>query len=159
MKKIIFICLVLPMLFVYGFKSMYVQTTDSPQSCDQKQVKSMMQPMLPPFIVDGFKLTKIMFKNKPQVKEVEIPLFYGENYRIIFLTSQLPLGIGISIYNKAHSAKKRTLMFSSKDVPKSDTLRFETDRAKDFFVEYEIPATDSMRSGCVAFMLGYEEAQ
>ena len=157
MKKIIVI-LIIAAALGYGFKSINRQTPNA-GGCDQKAVKTILEPLIKPFVVDGFKLTKILYKNKPQVKEVEIPLFLGENYRIIFLTSELPIGIDINIYNKASSARKRSLLFSSKDAPKSDTLKFETDRAKNFFVEYNIPATDSIKSGCVTFMLGYEETE
>ena len=158
MKKIIFASFTLIVLLFLGFKSADLPSGNV-ANCDQNEIKKMLAPLLKPFIADGFKTTKIMFKKQPQKKEVEIPLYFGENYRIIFLTSQLPMDIGISIYNKSATSKKRTLLFSSKDVPKAEVLKFATDRAKDFYVEYDIPATDSIKSGCVSFMIGYESTE
>ena len=157
MKKIIYISFALISVF-FVFICADLPTSEN-ANCDQKEVKTILEPLVKPFIPDGFKLTKILFRKQPQKKEVEIPLYFGENYRIIFLTSKMPTNIGINIYNKASTAKKRTLLFSNKDLPKTETLKFETDRAKDFFVEYDIPATDSMSSGCVSFMIGYEATE
>ena len=160
MKKIIIPSLFVLVILIYGFKSMHFQNANPAlQHCDMNATKAQLTPLIKPYVIDGFKLTKIMFKNKPQKKEVEIPLFYGESYRIVFLTNELPLDVDINIYNKANTARKRTLFYSSKDAPKSDTLTFETDRAKEFFIEYDIPATDTMKSGCVSFMIGYMEEE
>lgn len=159
MKKIIFAGITLFVLILFGFKSITLPANNSASNCDPKELKKSFEPLLKPFIADGFKTTKILFKKQAQKKEVEIPLYYGENYRIVFLTSQMPANFDINIYNKANTARKRKLLYSSKDVPKSDVLQFETDQAKAFFIEYDIPVLDTIKSACVSFILGYEEVR
>lgn len=152
-KTILSLVLIAAIAGVYGFKS-FMQ----PKACNPTALKKMLGEMLgEEFIPDGLKLTKITYKPKPQKKLVEIPLYMGEYYKIIFYTAELPQDIDIDIYNKPESSKRRKLLFSSKESSKNNenTYVFETDRADNFYIEYSIPGTDTIKSGCISFMLGY----
>jgi len=156
-KKISNSVIVLIFIFSLGSVSVNAQAARG-SSCNLKQVKVKLKPIVAPFIPDGFKLTRITFKKKPQKKLVEIPLFYGENYRIIFSTVGLPRDIGIKIFNKRAQARKRVILFDSESATKNgDIYKFEANKVKNFYVEYDIPASDSIMSGCISFMLGYED--
>lgn len=127
-------------------------------SCNAKALKERTKEYLDPFKYDSSELTRIMYKNKESVKEVELPLFIGEKYKIVFNIEALPKPIEINVYNKDKEAKKRTLLFSSKDQPKDQKqFSFEYSKARHVFVDYTIPKTDTASMvGCVVLMLGYK---
>jgi hypothetical protein len=132
------------------------QNGDAP--CDQKTLKDKAKKTLDPYKYDLAKVTRIMYKEKPTMKEIEVPLFIGEKYRLVFNTEALPKNVIINLYNRDKESSKRKLMFSSKDAG-ADKKEFSFDYsfANKIFIDYDIPAGDSSAtSGCVVFMLGYK---
>ena|ERR1700739_4494121 len=110
------------------------------------------------YTYDMSKLTQIQYKTKPSLKELEVPLFIGEKYKLVFNTEAMPKPIVISVYNRDKESKKRKLLFTTKDAP-ADKKQFVFDLsvARKAFIDYEIPAGDSTASGgCLVFMLGYK---
>ena len=127
--------------------------------CKSTTTKKKCKKALSPYKYDASKLTRITLKNKPQMKELEIPLYFGEKYRFVFGTEGLPQPIDINIYNKKFEAKKRSLLWSSKQFPKSQKVfTWEPKSSKKLYITYDIPVTkDSLKKGCVVFLLGYAE--
>lgn len=131
------------------------QGGDAP--CDQKVLKDKAKKTLEPYKYDVAKVTRIMYKDKPTMKEIEVPLFIGEKYRLVFNSEALPKNIIINLFNRDKDSAKRKLMFSSKDSPDKREFSFDYSFANKIFIDYEIPAGDSSAaSGCVVFMLGYK---
>ena len=127
-------------------------------TCDAKALTEKTQVQLKPYIYDMSKLTHIGYKEKEWLKELEVPLFIGEKYRLVFNTESLTKQIVISIYNRAKDSKKRKLLFTTKDAP-ADKREFVFDyaMARQAFINYEIPAGDpTVSGGCLVFMLGYK---
>ncbi len=153
MKKAYFISLV-GLLFLFGFTT--IQTTDS---CDKKSMTASCKKKLDQYKYDSQKFTKIIFTKKAQQLEVEVPIFIGEKYRLVFNTSGLPKNVKINIYTKDKEAKKREAIFSTKDA-KADEKEFVFDapRARKMFVDYDVPAdsTNAKLTGCMIFMVGYK---
>ena len=130
--------------------------SDTP--CDVKTLKEKAKKQLEPYTYDMSKLTHITYKAKPWLKEIEVTLFIGEKYRLVFNTEALPKQIVISIYNRDKESKKRKLLFTTKDAgADKKEFSFDVSMARKAFVDYEIPAGDSTTSGgCLVFMLGYK---
>lgn len=129
----------------------------SDESCNAKALKENAKQTLDPYQYDMSKLTRIMYKAKPMLKEVEVPLFIGEKYRLVFNTEALPKPVVINIYNRDKDNSKRKLLFSSKDQGGKKSFSFDYSFARKVYVDYEIPAGDSlMNGGCLVFMLGYK---
>ncbi|MFL5762918.1 MAG: hypothetical protein ACJ77K_03180 [Bacteroidia bacterium] len=153
MKKAFYISLV-GMIFIFGFTT--IQTGDN---CDKKTLTANCKKKLDPFKYDSQKFTKINYTKKAQNLEVEVPIFIGEKYRLVFNTSALPKGIRINVYTKDKEAKKRDAIYSNKDA-KADEKEFVFDapRARKMFVDYDVPADSSGQktSGCMIFMVGYK---
>ncbi|GIV27398.1 MAG: hypothetical protein QXO21_05615 [Candidatus Anstonellales archaeon] len=129
------------------------------ETCDQRILKENARKELGEYKYDLSKLTKITYKNKPQLKETEVVLFLGEKYKLIFNTEALSKPIIVNLYNKDKDSKKRKLLFSSKDLPPDKKIfSFEYSFARRIYIDYEIPAdsTNQNLSGCVFFMLGYK---
>ena len=126
--------------------------------CNVKALKEKAENLLDPYKYDSSELTKIIYKKLESVKEVEVPLFIGEKYKVIFVTEALPKAVEIQIYNKDKESKNRKLLFSSKDAgaDKKD-ISFDISMARHIFIDYVVPPVEiGSYSGCVVFAVGYK---
>ncbi|HRG00206.1 MAG TPA: hypothetical protein PKZ75_03755 [Bacteroidia bacterium] len=126
--------------------------------CNAKELKEKAKNLLEPYKYDSSELTRIMYKKKESVKEVEVPLFIGEKYRIAFELEALPKQVEVQIYNKDKESKNRKLLFSSKDLAADKKeFYFEVSKVRHVYVDYVIPPTEEgSYSGCAVFMVGYK---
>ena len=145
----------LSLLIVFGLMSF---EGSDPILCDAKILKEKAEDLLNPFKYDSSELTRILYKNTESVKEVEVPLFIGEKYKIVFVTEALPKGVEIQIYNKDKESKNRKLLFSYKDASsEKENIQFEISKSRHVFVDYIIPPVEEGSfSGCVVFAVGYK---
>ena len=124
--------------------------------CNAKELKDKASLLLDPYKYDSSELTKIIYKTKESVKEVEVPLFIGEKYRFVFELEALPKHVEVQIYNKDKDAKNRKLLFSSKDMGDKKEFEFDVTRVRTVYIDYIIPvAEEGAQTGCAVFMLGY----
>ena len=126
--------------------------------CNVKALKEKAENLLDPYKYDSSELTKIIYKKQESVKEVEVPLFIGEKYKVIFVTEALPKAVEIQIYNKDKESKNRKLLFSSKDAgsDKKD-ISFDISMVRHIFIDYVVPPVEiGSYSGCVVFAVGYK---
>lgn len=125
--------------------------------CNSKELKEKAKASLEPFKYDSAELTRITYKKKESVKEVEVPLFIGEKYRIVFEMEALPKQVEVQIYNKDKESKKRKLLFSSKDMGDKKEFLFEISKIRHIYVDYIVPPTEEgSYNGCAVFMVGYK---
>lgn len=149
MKKIFSIGFI-GLLFAYGFTTM--PPSDNP---DKKAITASCKKKIEPFKYDSQKFTKINFTKKAQQLEVEVPVFIGEKYRLVFNTTDLPKPVKISVYTKDKEAKKREPIFTSNSADEKEFL-FDVPRVRKMYVDYDVPADSSAASGFVVFMMGYK---
>ena len=153
MKKTFYISLV-GLVFIFGFTT--IQTADN---CDKKAMTASCKKKLDTFKYDSQKFTKINFTKKVQQLEVEVPIFIGEKYRLVFNTSGLPKGIKINVFTKDKDSKKRESIYDNKAAKAGeDVLVFDAPRARKMFVDYDVPtdSTNAKLTGCMIFMVGYK---
>lgn len=145
------------LLLAVAFFTLTAQTSSEVTDyCTSSVTKKKAKQALAPFKYDGSKTTRITFKYVDQRKELEIPLYFGERYRMVFNREGAPQQVDISIYNKSHTQKGRELLWSSKDQPAGDQFVFEPKRARKMYVNYDIPSTnDTIKKGCMVMLLGY----
>jgi len=126
--------------------------------CDAKQLKEKAKEGLDPYKYDSSELTRIMYKTKETVKEVEVPLFIGEKYRFCFNMEALPKAVEIQIYNKSKDSKNRKLLFSSKEGGiDRKVIQFEVSKSRQVYIDYIIPPTETgSYSGCAVVAIGYK---
>lgn len=141
-------------MIVVGFMSF--QTGDV--LCDAKVLKEKAMDMLDVYKYDSSELTRILYKKKESVKEVEVPLFIGEKYRFCFNMEAVPKAVEIQIYNKDKDSKNRKLLFSSKDAgPDKKEIQFEISKSRHVFVDYVVPPVETgSYMGCAVFAVGYK---
>ncbi len=125
--------------------------------CNAKELKDKAKATLEPYKYDSSELTRILYKNKETIKEIEVPLFIGEKYRIIFELEALPKQVEVQIYNKSKESKNRKLLFSSKDKGAAKEFEFEVSKSRQVYIDYVIPPSEEgSYSGCAVFMVGYK---
>jgi len=134
----------------------FIQTSDT---CDTKTLKDNAKAALDPFKYDSGKVTRLYYKKKTQVKEMEVPVFVGEKYRIVFNTEGISRDVSISVYSKDKDSKNRAALYTVKATPAEKIHIYEPKGAKfKFYVDYDLPAvSDSLPpSECLVMMLGYK---
>ncbi len=131
-----------------------------PVECEQKPILANCKKELSPYTYDSSEITKIKATDSSQVKEIRVPLFKGEKYRLTFDISDIPKKneVVVNIFSTATLFGKRKLVFSSKDLPKKqDQFIFEPEKSKPLYVQYKIPGNEKKTpGGCVAFAVGYK---
>ncbi len=128
--------------------------------CDAKTLKEKASKMLNPYKYDSSELTRILYKKKESVKEVEVLLFIGEKYRVVFEMEALPKQVEVRIYNKDKASKNRKMLFSSKDAnADKKEFQFEVSKTRHIYVDYIIPPLEEgSYNGCAVFMVGYKSS-
>ena len=126
--------------------------------CNSKELKEKAKSKLEAYKYDNSELTKIIYKNKETIKEIEVSLFVGEKYRFIFELEALPKQVEVQIYNKSKDAKNRKLLFSSKEIGlNKKEFDFEISKSRHVYVDYVIPPQETgSYSGCAVLMVGYK---
>jgi hypothetical protein len=125
--------------------------------CNAKDLKEKAKNTLEPYKYDSSELTRILYKKKESVKEIEVPLFIGEKYRMVFELEALPKQVEVQIYNKSKDSKNRKLLFSSKSLGDKKEFVFEVSKVRQVYVDYIVPPTEEgSYSGCAVFMVGYK---
>ncbi|PJB15209.1 MAG: hypothetical protein CO118_04600 [Flavobacteriales bacterium CG_4_9_14_3_um_filter_32_8] len=129
------------------------------EECDATALKAELKRELrPDYRYDSSKSTRFTYKEKKQVKEIEIPVFIGEKYRFLFHTGGLSKNIEVKIYNKSITNSKRKLLYEL--VPKEDQFIyvFEPEKSRKMYIEYTIPESKETTpmSSCMIFVLGYQ---
>lgn len=154
MKKIFFISFI-GLLFAYAFTP--IQATDN---VDKNALTASCRKKMDPYKYDSQKFTRINYQKKSQQLEVEIPVFVGEKYRLVFNLTAMPAApIGINVYTKPKESGKREPIFTNKGLsPDEKELVFDAPRLRKLFVDYDVPAdsTDQKLSGYILFMVGYK---
>ena len=125
--------------------------------CNPKALKEKAKNTLEAYKYDSSELTRIMYKNKETIKEVEVPLFIGEKYKMVFELEALPKPVEVQIYNKSKDSKNRKLLFTSKEIGDKKEFTYEVSKTRHVYVNYIIPPSDNASyTGCALFMVGYK---
>ena len=71
------------------------------EECDSIVLKKELKRELrPDYKYDSSKTSRFIFSSKLQIKEIEVPLFMGEDYRFVFNIIRAPKNINIKIIHK-----------------------------------------------------------
>jgi len=131
---------------------------EAADDCDATSLKATLKPFLMPvYKYDSSNITKFTYKSEKQGKEIEVPLFASEKYKLLFNASAAP-GVEIFIYDKPAGKAGRNLLYSSKTKNAKEGLyAFEPEKSAPVYITYIIPETGQVGSnGCVVFLLGYK---
>ena len=113
--------------------------------------------LLNPYYYSSSKVNIITYGSEKSRKEIEVPLFRGEKYRLIFNKTELPKDVEIRIYDKSDEHTGRTPVFTSTKDEEGKMVIYEPKKAKRLYVNYIIPpAEGEEQGGCLVFILGYQ---
>lgn len=150
MKNFKLYSILLASVFMFSFFQ------ETPVECDPKGLKDKAKDKLDPYQYDTGKITRLKHSTKDQIKEVEIPMFIGEKYKLAFNLEALKKTLEVSIYNKDKDSKNRKLLYTNKDKFEKE-FSVEFSRMRHVFVDYTIPAgTNGEDIGCAVFVLGFK---
>lgn len=112
------------------------------EHCDTKTLKDTCKQYLErPYKYDASNVILISFQKKAQLKEIELPMFIGETYKLIFNTYALPPGVEINVYSKDADHKDRKVLFSCNSNGAQKIFFYETEHwHSKLFIDYVIPA-------------------
>ena len=131
-------------------------SSETAVKCNTKALKKEGISLLNPYYYSSSKVSVINYDAKQTRKEIEVPLFKGEKYRMIFNKTELPKDVEIRIYDKSDENEGRSPIFSSNES-KGNMVIYEPNKSKTLYVNYIIPAAEGeMNGGCVVFVLGYQ---
>jgi hypothetical protein len=134
--------------------------------CDTKTLKDSCKNYIDhPYHYDASNIILVTLEKKGQMKEVEIPMFLGESYKLIFNTYALPAGVEIHVYNKDadHSNRKELFTCSSSD-PVRKIYVYDTEHYHSkLYIDYVIPANHNgggdsapLIQGCGVLVVAYK---
>jgi len=124
--------------------------------CNTKALKKEGISLLNPYYYSSSKVNIIHYDYKQSRKEIEVPLFKGEKYRLIFNKTELPKDVEIQIFDKDSDHSGRSPIFSSTEE-EGQMVIFEPKKSKHLYVNYIIPpAKGEEKGGCLVFILGYQ---
>jgi len=144
-------------LFIGALFTLSAFQTNNPAECDVESALKTCKQNLSPFSFQDRKTITFDYTETSQLKEYDIQLFNGEEYRFVFNRAYAP-GVEIEVYNKPKEKGKRKLLYSSKeDSNKGDLLSYEPITIPHIYIDVIIPDNVSNRDqGCVTMMVGYE---
>tara|TARA_B100001109_G_scaffold245500_1_gene233290 strand:- start:1784 stop:2284 length:501 start_codon:yes stop_codon:yes gene_type:complete len=150
MKKIVTLVAITCLSFIF------TAAISDQNSCNIKELKKEGISNLNPFYYSTSKISTIEYDYTVRRKEIEVPLFKGEKYRMVFNKKDLPKDVVIEIYDKDKNHEGRTALFTSENST-GDIISFEPSKSKRHYVNYVIPKADGeVKSGCLVFVLGYQ---
>ncbi len=151
MKKLI----ILPVLLaIFVVASAFVPSGEN--TCDSKALKKEGIAKLDPFYYSSSKVSTIAYDYRVQRKEIAVPLFKGEKYRMVFNKANLPKDVIVEVYDKDKTHSGRTALFTT-DGNSETLVSFEPKKSKKMYVNYLIPtAKGEKKTACLVFVLGYQ---
>lgn len=141
---------------IIGLATILMAATSEKETCDIKTLKKEGISNLNPFYYSSAKVSSITYDYSVRRKEIEVPLFKGEKYRMVFNKKSLPKDVVIEIYDKDKSHSTREIIYTSANK-EGNILSYEPEKSKRYYVNYVIPKADGIKEeGCIVFVLGYQ---
>ncbi|MFB1021520.1 MAG: hypothetical protein QMC40_02020 [Vicingaceae bacterium] len=128
----------------------------SDTNCDTKILKKEGITELNPFYYSASKVNVVNYDYRASRKEIEVPLFKGEKYKMVFNKKGLPKDVVVDIFDKDKSHANRKSLFTS-EGNSAEIISYSPEKSKKMYVRYTIPKADKVKeSGCIVFILGYQ---
>lgn len=127
-------------------------------ACNIKGMSDSCKKYIRPFLYGGVNALHIPLRTSAQEKEINIPAFTGERYRIIIDISAMPQGTTVVVSDQDNTHKKRKEFYTLGDAARRIGFIDAVSKSGRFFVDYEIPPNtgNAGASGCAVIMFGYE---
>jgi hypothetical protein len=128
--------------------------------CKSKDIVKKWKGDLSPFEYDSFVIDDFQYKSEKQLLDMEFTALSGLEYKLVFCTSNLPQPVGITIYDKPKTDKKRKPIYFDESSKDGFLCSFRAERTGTFYIEYEVPVGDQKNlatKNCVLMLIGISE--
>ena len=105
--------------------------------------------MLSPFIHNG-QMNSTMLK-PGETADLQMTFYSGQDYRIVVCGEPTLTGTSFKVLDK-----KRKVVYDSKDKG-SNTWDFNVPSTQPLVINIDLPATNTVASGCVAVLVGFKQ--
>ena len=122
--------------------------------CKARAIVKFCKADLKPFKYDAYAMNEIEYKSEKQIVPVEFTALQGNEYKLVFCTSELPLAVGITIYDKPKYNKKRKILYFDENSKDGFLCAFKPEKTGTFYIEYSVPASKDPKKGCVVMLIG-----
>lgn len=157
--RISIISLVLAVCVVLGVTAFNNPFEGVEDKCNSREAINRCDSKLPPFYYSSAKISNLFFLDYSYEREIEVRLFEGEEYILVFNNEFLPLEVEVNIYDKPKTEPDREALMSYKDLTDKSLFSFKPpQKNRVLYVEYNVPPgpQDKILKGCAAFVLGYK---
>ena len=128
--------------------------------CKAKDLVKKWKGDMSPFEYDSFVTDEFTYKTQKQTIEMEFTALAGLDYKLIFCTSNIPQPLGITIFDKPKTVKKRNIIHYDESSKDGYLCNFRAEKTGTYYIEYEVPVGE-MRNmnvkGCVLMLIGISE--
>jgi hypothetical protein len=125
--------------------------------CKAKELVKKWKGDLSPYQYDSFIVDDFQYKNEKQTLDMEFTALSGLDYKLIFCTNNIPQPLGITIYDKPKTDRKRKIVYFDESSKDGFLCSFRADKTGTYYIEYEVPVANQMTlntKGCVLMMIG-----
>jgi hypothetical protein len=126
-----------------------------------KNITAKCKPNIPkPYKYDSYVVNEFVFDSKEKTEEVVFSAFQGVKYKLVFCSSEFEESLKMNIYDKSNRVKVgRKKLYDGSQGVDSDFWSFEPAKAGNYYIEYEIPKSNSgtVKKGCVVLLIGYQD--
>ena len=137
------------LLFAYGLFA---------QQCKVKPIVKNCMSALAPYQYDAYAVKEIIYGIKTKKEVLEFAVYSGEEYKLVFGKTVLPLEVGITIYDGNPKTKGKIVYLDESGKKDNFVCNFQPTKTGTYYIEYEIPAqTDPNQKGCFVVLIGIKE--
>lgn len=145
-------------LSVHIFLATYISFAQ----CSSKNIVKENKNKLGEYKYDSYGLNEIVYGAQKEIIEVEFSCYAGLKYKIIFCIANLQQNIGITIYDKPKTSKKRSVLYFDESGKDSYFANFSPSKTGTYYIEYEVPAATQPKDkgkGCVVMLIGTKQKE
>ena len=130
----------------------------SAQQCKVKPIVKNCMSSLDPYQYDAYAVQEIVFGPKTKKESIEFAVYSGEEYKLVFGKTVLPLEVGITIYDGNPKTKGKIVFIDESGKKDNYVCNFQPTKTGTYYIEYEIPAaTAPNQKGCLVVLIGIKE--
>lgn len=128
------------------------------QQCKVKPIVKNCMSALAPYQYDAYAVKEIIYGVKTKKEILEFAVYSGEEYKLVFGKTVLPLEVGITIYDGNPKTKGKIVYMDESGKKDNFVCNFQPTKTGTYYIEYEIPAqTAPNQKGCFVVLIGIKE--
>jgi len=135
-----------------------ILNSDLSAQCKVKPIVKNCMSSLAPYQYDAYAVKEIIYGIKTKKEVLEFAVYSGEEYKLVFGKTVLPLEVGITIYDGNPKTKGKIVFMDESGKKDNYVCNFQPTKTGTYYIEYEIPvATAPNQKGCFVVLIGIKD--